>query len=159
MCAYLNTFKYRRAATCSHSVWLMCHNSARENVHQLQNEAGIKSTSAFSANSRFLFKFIQLNSQVSVAPLPSIFKGIRDDFLFPSVMQSSQLVTRRTAPLDEPFLDPENCCTRCTRRLKQQSSRDAPSASKPKPQIMSGAGERSCDPCCRVGWENVEFWR
>lgn len=137
----------------------VCHNSARENVHQLQNEAGINSTSAFFSYSRSLLEFIQLNSQVSVAPLPSIFKGIRDDFLFPSVMQSSQRVTRRTAPLDEPFLDPENCCTRCTRRLKQQSSRDAPSASKPKPQIMSGAGERSCDPCSRAGWENVELWR
>lgn len=31
-------------------------------------------------------------------------------------------------------------------RLKQQSGADAPSASKPKPQIMSGTWKRSCGP-------------
>lgn len=55
-------------------------------------------------------------------------------------------VQKTIAYRDELFLDPGNCCTCCTRRLKQQRGADAPSASKPKPQIMSGTWKRSCGP-------------
>lgn len=58
----------------------------------------------------------------------------------------SKTTATSLAPEDGLFLNPENCCTRCTRRLKQQSGADAPSASKPKPQIMSGTWKRSCGP-------------
>lgn len=48
-------------------------------------------------------------------------------------------------------LNLENCCTCCTRRLKQQRGADAPSASKPEPQIMSGTRKRSCGPSAGKG--------
>lgn len=58
--------------------------------------------------------------------------------------------TTATSPVPEHRLflnpDPENLAHACTRRLKQQSGADAPSASKPKPQIMSGTWKSSCGP-------------
>ncbi|KAI9544584.1 hypothetical protein NQZ68_001457 [Dissostichus eleginoides] len=73
-----------------------------------------------------------------------------------SFTKFSKITATSPDPEDGLFLNPENGCTWCARRLKQQSGADAPSASKPKPQIMSGTWKRSCGPAAEL---HPESWQ